>query len=104
MFPVFVHEDALEALDRLPERQQRKLQEWKGRLESDPLAGQQVKHSLIPRILQRRYAVTNLWRLALPGGWRILYTLLVQEGDKGVLVLWIGTHKEYDRLFGYHTS
>jgi mRNA-degrading endonuclease RelE of RelBE toxin-antitoxin system len=104
MFPVFVHEDAVAVLDQLTARQERKLQEWKGRLQSDPMVGQQVQHARIPRTLQRRYAVTNLWRLPLPGGWRLLYTVLVQEKDRGILVLWIGTHKEYDRLFGYRTS
>lgn len=77
----------------------------KQRLEADPTVGDQVQRRRIPRHLQRRYDLTNLWRLPLLDGWRVLYTIATSpERGKATIVLWIGDHGKYDRLLGYSTS
>jgi len=46
----------------------------------------------------------NLYRARLPEGWRVVYTIVRIERndpDAHLYVLLVGTHKEYDRLFGY---
>lgn len=101
MHAVFVHEDAVPTLSSLPSTQQHKLMDWKERLANDPMVGQQLQKARIPRRMQRRYDLTNLWRLPLPDGWRLLYTILALEQQNAVLILWIGTHTEYNRLLGY---
>lgn len=59
-------------------------------------------HDRIPASLVDRYGVTNLWRVRLPGAWRALYTITTMENHvRRVVILWIGTHRQYDRLFGY---
>lgn len=44
----------------------------------------------------------NLWRMAMPGGWRMLYSLsTARDGASLVRIVWVGDHRAYDRLFGY---
>lgn len=47
--------------------------------------------------------VPNLYRApALPDGWRALYVIGTDAFmPRRVLIVWLGAHKEYDRLLGY---
>lgn len=51
-------------------------------------------------------AIPNHRHDDLPGAWRVSWT--IQNIDSGsrerVTVLFVGTHKEYDRLYGFSTS
>lgn len=40
----------------------------------------------------------------LPGAWRASWTIRATEGGEQVTVIFLGTHKEYDRLYGFRTS
>lgn len=40
----------------------------------------------------------------LPGAWRASWTVYNVGGGERVTVLFVGTHKEYDRLYGFATS
>lgn len=40
----------------------------------------------------------------LPGAWRASWTIYSIEGGERVTVIFLGTHKEYDRLYGFKTS
>ncbi|MHB8604471.1 MAG: hypothetical protein ACYDCK_04380 [Thermoplasmatota archaeon] len=70
------------------------------RLKSTPsTVGERIRAEQIPK---RFRAYGNLYRLALPDGWRALYTIRVRKDvPPGVRIVFIGTHKRYDRLFGY---
>ena len=49
-------------------------------------------------------SVPNLYRMAaLPEGWRALYTIEAAHDatPARVIIVWLGTHKQYDRLLGY---
>lgn len=73
------------------------------RLEADPFAaGERIQRSHVPR----RFAnAPNLFRLALPDGWRALYVVHSRPREAArVEVVFIGNHKRYDRLFGYKRS
>lgn len=71
-------------------------------LSLDPFGeGERIQRALWPKPFR---LFPNLFRLALPQGRRALYTIRAapDEDVKGVVeIVWIGTHKEYDRLFGY---
>ncbi len=68
----------------------------------DPLSGIQIKKSLIPRQYQELYQTRNLWKMNLPGGWRMLYTLKQEdESCIGCYVVEIMDHKDYELRFGY---
>lgn len=83
------------AFDRLHKH----LRRLAARLENDPTAGDHIAGTRIPPRFAR---VRNLWRVELPGAWRALYTIASYPGrDMEVVIVWIGDHTEYDRLFGY---
>lgn len=70
------------------------------RLKKDPTKfGERIQRARVPR---RFRDYENLYRLALPEGWRALYTIRVRKDvPPGVRIVFIGDHKRYDRLFGY---
>lgn len=83
-----------------PSLQQEAIRRIARRLKAEPAeVGERIQADRIPKRL-RVYA--NLYRLALPGGWRALYTIRVRKDvPPGVRIVFIGDHKRYDRLFGY---
>lgn len=65
-----------------------------------PFLGRNVPKDRIPR----RYkddGVTNLFRNDLPGGWRLLHTVMEVGGEQAVIELDALPHREDDRVFGY---
>jgi mRNA-degrading endonuclease RelE of RelBE toxin-antitoxin system len=101
-YEVWLSEEAVEDRDRLTEEQEKKLIWWRNRLAQDVTIGDPIRKSLIPVVLKRNYEIHNLWRLELPGGWRVLYTIASRPpGRPEVLMLRILSHKDYNRLFGY---
>lgn len=89
--------------------QHRKLEWWIERLRSDGFAGDQIAKRRIPQPLAARHGLPppldNLWRFELPLGFRGLYTIQQTATEGSVaFILEILDHKEYDKLFGYHTS
>lgn len=85
---------------RAPSLQQEAIRRHAARLKSEPTrVGERIQAERIPR-KYRDYS--NLYRLALPDGWRALFTIRVRkDAAPGVRILFIGDHKRYDRLFGY---
>lgn len=79
--------------------QRKKLRKLAERLKAEPFVGDRIGRDLVPD----RYAgLPNLFRLALPGGWRALYTVATSPGGgREVRIVWVGDHDAYDRLFGY---
>jgi hypothetical protein len=65
-----------------------------------PFAGRNVPKDLIPKKF-RDLGVTNLFRNDLPGGWRLLHTVMEVGGEQAVLELAAMPHRDYDALFGY---
>jgi Txe/YoeB family toxin of Txe-Axe toxin-antitoxin module len=63
--------------------------------------GRNVRKSLIPKDLAKKFNIDNLWVYNLRKDWRLLYTIT----DNGVEVLalildWM-SHKDYERLFKF---
>lgn len=102
MAQVFVHADAAKAFTQAPVHAKRAIARWKTRLEQNPTAGQQIPAKQIPRELAKKFTLDALWRLELSHGWRALYTIAIKENQKRrVVLLFIGTHKQYEKLMGY---
>lgn len=70
-------------------------------LRINPQYGVQVPKDRIPKDYIVKYDVNNLWKVNLPGGWRMIYTLRGNEIEIIALILDIFDHKDYDRKFGY---
>ncbi|MDE1804161.1 MAG: hypothetical protein KGH59_00030 [Candidatus Micrarchaeota archaeon] len=55
------------------------------------------------------YDVTNLWKVNLSGGWRMIYTLKQPQRENTeveILSIWLDVldiidHERYDKIFGY---
>ncbi len=46
-----------------------------------------------------------LFRCELPQAYRCVYCVLTLPGsEREIRIVWLGSHKRYDRLFGYATS
>jgi Txe/YoeB family toxin of Txe-Axe toxin-antitoxin module len=67
-------------------------------LQKNAYAGQQIKKDLIPKKYKH---YSNLWRYELVDAWRLIYSIGRDQVQVLSIVLEWGSHKEYDRLFGY---
>ena len=68
--------------------------------------GNPIAKKLIPNEYKIKYNISNLFRVELPGFWRMLYTLTDGESEVEIVafVLDISTHKDYDAKFGYRKN
>ncbi len=72
-----------------------------GNLRIDMHRGIQIEKSKIPKEYITQYGVTNLWKINLPGFWRMIYTIIGNEFEIISVLLEFMDHKEYDRKFKY---
>lgn len=72
-------------------------------IKNDVHYGNPVSKRLIPSEYKTKYGVKNLFRVELPGFWRMLYTLTAGNSGVEILVIVIDIidHKKYDKVFGY---
>ena len=84
------HRQLLKAIEREEEN-----------LKKDMHHGTQIEKSKIPREYIIQYGVTNLWKIDLPGYWRMIYTIVGNEFEIISVLLEFVDHDEYDRKFGY---
>ena len=66
-------------------------------LKVNPVYGNKIKKEL----LEKAYAVDNLWRVELTGYWRMLYTLKTDKIQINCFILDILDHNRYNKKFGY---
>jgi hypothetical protein len=78
-------------------------------LKNDYDSGIHIPRDMIGRKYIAQYEVTNLWKVNLSGGWRMIYTLKQpqrEDTEVEILSIWLDvldiiSHKEYDKIFGY---
>tara|TARA_Y100000310_G_C20478244_1_gene713464 strand:- start:167 stop:520 length:354 start_codon:yes stop_codon:yes gene_type:complete len=72
-------------------------------IKSNPHFGNPIAKKIIPVEYQKKYGITNLFRVELPSAWRMLYTLTDGESEIEIIafVLDVIDHKQYDKKFGY---
>ncbi len=68
-------------------------------LRADCLHGEVVRKEHIPRALREAYGLENLYVEDLPAFWRLLYTVVRDEGERYVVVIEIVDHPTYSRWF-----
>lgn len=70
-------------------------------LKQNPVCGTKISKKLWPRKYVKEFSVTNLWKLDLAHGWRLIYTIKTDEVMiLNVILEWFD-HKGYERRFGY---
>jgi hypothetical protein len=81
-----------------------KLEEVKYTMRNDTIEGDQIHKYQIPKKYRTKYGLNNLFRYPIDS-YRLLYSIITYEKSQKIYALIdIMTHKEYERLFGYHTS
>ena len=70
-------------------------------LKENPSSGIQIARKLWPKRYVVRYAIDNLWKLNLPEGWRLIYTIRRTNVEIVSLILEWFPHREYERRFKY---
>jgi hypothetical protein len=90
-------------VDRLPAPAQTALRnKVKHALLADPFWGDRIRRELWPKEFRH---LPNLFRFELPDAHRGVYSVLTHPGrEREIRIVWLGSHKRYDRLFGYSTS
>ncbi len=71
-------------------------------LQNNAFFGIQIPKRLIPREYIIKYDVKNLWKYDLPKGWRLLYTITVENEVEliSAILQWF-KHKDYERKLKY---
>ena len=85
-----IHKQLLKAIEREEDN-----------LRTDMHHGIQIEKSKIPKEYIHQYGITNLWKIDLPGYWRMTYTIVGNEFEIISVLLEFMDHKEYDKKFGY---
>lgn len=67
-----------------------------------PFLGRNVPKPLIPQRFHGM-GVRNLFRNDLPGGWRLLHTVVEVDENQAIIELLALSHPDYDDLFGYRS-
>lgn len=70
-------------------------------LKKDPACGIKIQKRLWPREYLKAFGITNLWKMNLPDGWRLIYTIISDETTTVCMIIEWLPHKEYERRFGY---
>ncbi len=78
------------------------LQRAIGDIKANPFCGIKLQKHLFPKEYIKKYSITNLWKYNLPGGWRIIYTLVNENEIEliSVILEWFN-HKDYEKRFNY---
>jgi len=70
-------------------------------IKNNPMVGIKLPKNVWPKEYVKQYKITNLWKIDLPDGWRLIYT--IQANDVMILSIileWF-SHKEYEKRFNY---
>lgn len=73
-------------------------------LKKNPDTGNRIKTRMWPAKYVKKYNINNLYRYSLGSGWRMIYTIIGQQGRINCVMLEVLDHRNYDKLFGYKTS
>jgi len=76
------------------------IQELKKVIVIRPMLGDKIQKKLWPKKYVQ-HGISNLFRLELSDGWRLLYTVTHQGKTTFCIILDICDHKEYEKLFRY---
>ncbi len=73
-------------------------------LRGNPFLGTSIAKKKIPKKYVLEYKITNLWKIDLPGAWRLLYSIRNERIEIIALVLDVFSHKDYEKKMKYKKS
>ena len=71
-------------------------------IELNAFCGVQIPKKLIPKEYIQKYEIRNLWKYDLPGGWRLLYSIITPSKVEilSIILEWLN-HNDYERRLKY---
>jgi len=101
---IFISQELEEEFESLPENDVTKkaIRRAIEDLKQNAFCGIQIPKKLIPQEYINKYNAENLWKYDLPNGWRLLYTIHVENKVEliSAILEWFD-HKDYERRFQY---
>ena len=73
-------------------------------LRVDPQKGIHIPKRNISKKLFEKYRANNFWKIDLPHGWRMVYTITGNRAEIIIFILAIVDHNEYNKMFGYRKN
>lgn len=70
-------------------------------LRSDRIVGKRLIRKQIPQYYLKKHDVNAVFKVDLPGYWRLIYGVVEIHGEKKALIMEIFDHKRYNKRFGY---
>jgi hypothetical protein len=70
-------------------------------LKRDKIIGVRIKQEQIPRHYIKKHDVNAVFKVDLPGYWRLIYGILSIHGEKKALLMELFDHNKYNKRFGY---
>lgn len=70
-------------------------------LKNDHIVGIRIKLSQVPSYYLRKHDVSAVFKVDLPGAWRLIYGILTIHDEKKALLMELFDHGSYDKRFGY---
>ena len=72
------------------------------KLKRNQMVGIKIPSKFWPKEYIVNYKVRNLWKLGLPNGWRLIYTITPENEVEliSAILEWLD-HKDYERTFHY---
>ncbi len=70
-------------------------------LQENYLQGNKITHDLWPQKYVKKYGITNLWRLRLDSGWRLMYTIFDEKDGFVICIFEALPHGKYEKRFDY---
>ena len=100
---IFADENLEEEYHSLPENDwlKKALNRAIERFKENAFGGERIKKRLIPKEYIKKYGINNLLWYQLPNAWRLVYSVVSDEGKTIAMIIEYFDHKSYERRFGY---
>ncbi len=79
----------------------RKVKETIDDLKKNKIVGFRLKQGQIPQYYVKKHDINAVYKLDLPGYWRLIYGILVIHGERKALLMELFDHDKYNKRFGY---
>lgn len=77
------------------------IQETIHSLKSDTIVGIHLKQNQIPKYYLKKHDVNAVYKVDLPGYWRLIYGITAIHGEKKAYFMELFDHEKYNKRFGY---
>ena len=72
------------------------------KLKDNIFIGDNIPKKQIPKSYIKKYEIDNLWKINLPDGWRLVYSVMPLDSNFLLAtILDFFDHKNYERIFNY---